>query len=171
MKTRILIVDDEEKFSHALAERLKLRDYDVTTSQSGEDAVTQVEKYNYDVVILDVLMPGMNGIETLREIKKIKSNGMLLGFAEDVICSTTAVCLKKIKPLTEVIMLTGHATVETAIDGMKLGAMDFLMKPCETDDLVSKIEKAHHRKMEQEERIREAKARDIIASPRSVLKE
>ena len=146
MKTRILIVDDEEKFSHALAERLKLRDYDVTTSQSGEDAVTQVEKYNYDVVILDVLMPGMNGIETLREIKKIK-------------------------PLTEVIMLTGHATVETAIDGMKLGAMDFLMKPCETDDLVFKIEKAHHRKVEQEERIREAKARDIIASPRSVLKE
>ena len=146
MKTRVLIVDDEEKFSHALAERLRLRDYDVTTSQSGVDAVTHVKKYNYDVVVLDVLMPGMDGIETLREIKKIK-------------------------PLTEVIMLTGHATVETAIEGMKLGAMDFLMKPCETEDLVTKIQKAHDRKAEQEERIREAKAQDIIASPRSVLKE
>jgi DNA-binding NtrC family response regulator len=146
MKTRVLIVDDEEKFTQPLAERLRLRDYDVTTSQSGEDAVTKVKKYNYDVVILDVLMPGMDGIETLRKIKKIK-------------------------PLTEVIMLTGHATVETAIEGMKLGAMDFLMKPCETEDLVSKIQKAHNRKAEQEERIRTARAREIIASPRSVLKE
>lgn len=146
MKTRVLIVDDEEKFTQPLAERLRLRDYDATTSQSGEEAVTQVKKYNYDVVILDVLMPGMDGIETLRNIKKIK-------------------------PLTEVIMLTGHATVETAIEGMKLGAMDFLMKPCETEDLVSKIQKAHNRKAEQEERIRTAKAQEIIASPRSVLKE
>lgn len=146
MKTRVLIVDDEEKFSQPLSERLSLRDYDVTTSQSGEDAVNQIKKFNYDVVILDVIMPGMGGIDTLREIKKIK-------------------------PLTEIIMLTGHATVETAIEGMKLGATDFLMKPCETEDLVSKIQKAHDRKAEQEERIREAKAKDIIASPRSVLKE
>lgn len=146
MRTRVLIVDDEEKFSLALAERLRLRDYDVTTSQSGVDAVSQVKKYNYDVVVLDVLMPGMDGIEALREIKKIK-------------------------PLTEVIMLTGHATVETAIEGMKLGAMDFLMKPCQTEDLVTKIQNAHDRKAEQEERIREAKTQDIIASPRSVLKD
>ena len=145
MKTMVLIVDDEEKFSQPLAERLRLRDYYVTTSQTGEDAVNLVKKYNYDVVVLDVLMPGMGGVETLREIKKIK-------------------------PLTEIIMLTGHATVETAIEGMKLGATDFLMKPCETEDLVSKIQKAHDRKAEHEERIREAKARDIIASPRSVLK-
>lgn len=145
MKTRVLIVDDEEKFSDPLAERLTLRDYDVTTSQSGEDAVAKIKQYNYDVVVLDVLMPGMSGIETLSEIKKIK-------------------------PLTEIIMLTGHATVEAAIEGMKLGATDFLMKPCETEDLVAKIQKAHDRKAEQEERIREAKTKDIIASPRSVLK-
>ncbi len=145
MKTRVLIVDDEEKFSDPLAERLTLRDYDVTTSQSGEDAVAKIKQYNYDVVVLDVIMPGMSGTETLREIKKIK-------------------------PLTEIIMLTGHATVESAIEGMKLGATDFLMKPCETEDLVSKIQKAHDRKAEQEERIREAKTKDIIASPRSVLK-
>jgi len=145
MKTRVLIVDDEEKFSDPLAERLTLRDYDVTTSQSGEDAVAKIKHYNYDVVVLDVLMPGMSGIETLREIKKIK-------------------------PLTEIIMLTGHATVESAVEGMRLGATDFLMKPCETEDLIPKIQKAHDRKAEQEERIREAKTKDIIASPRSVLK-
>ena len=145
MKTRVLIVDDEEKFSEPLAERLTLRDYDVTTSQSGEDAVAKIEQYNYDVVVLDVLMPGMSGIETLREIKKIK-------------------------PLTEIIMLTGHATVESAVEGMRLGATDFLMKPCETEDLIPKIQRAHDRKAEQEERIREAKTKDIIASPRSVLK-
>lgn len=145
MKTRVLIVDDEEKFSEPLAERLTLRDCDVTTSQTGEDAIAKIKKYNYDVVVLDVLMPGMSGIETLEEIKKIK-------------------------PLTEIIMLTGHATVESAIEGMKLGATDFLMKPCKTEDLVLKIQKAHDRKAEQEERIREAKTQDIIASPRSVLK-
>ena len=145
MKTRVLIVDDEEQFILPLAERLRMRDYDVTTSLSGGDAVDKINRYNYDVVILDVMMPGMDGVETLREIKKIK-------------------------PLTEIIMLTGHATVETAIEGMKLGASDFLMKPCQPEDLVAKIDKAYDRKAEKEERIREAKAQEIISSPRSVLK-
>ena len=145
MKTRILIVDDEEEFVEALSERLIMRDYDVTTSLSGEDAIEKVKGYNFDVVILDVSMPGMNGVEALGEIKKIK-------------------------PLTEVIMLTGHATVESAIDGMKLGALDFLMKPCETEDLVSKINMAYDRKADHEQRIRDAKVQDIISSPRSVLK-
>jgi DNA-binding NtrC family response regulator len=145
MKIRILIVDDEEDFVEALSERLIMRDYDVTTSLSGEDAIEKVRGYNFDVVILDVSMPGMNGVDALGEIKKIK-------------------------PLTEVIMLTGHATVESAIDGMKLGALDFLMKPCETEDLVSKINKAYDRKAEHEQRIRDAKVQDIISSPRSVLK-
>lgn len=146
MKTRVLIVDDEKEFADALTERLRIRDYDVTASPSGEDAVTKIKGYNFDVVILDVAMPGMDGIETLQKIKGIK-------------------------PLTEVIMLTGHATVETAIEGMKLGAHDYLMKPCETDDLVSKINRAFEKKKEQEERIREARVREIISSPRAVLRE
>ena len=145
MKTRILIVDDEKDFVETLSERLTMRDYDVTTSFSGEDAVDKVKSYNFDVVILDVSMPGMSGVEALREIKNLK-------------------------PLTEVIMLTGHATVNTAIDGMKLGALDYLLKPCETEDLVAKINMAQQRKTDQEERIREAKVKDIISSPRSVLK-
>ena len=144
MKTRVLIVDDEEEFVKALSERLTIRDYDVSTSLSGEEAVKKLEHYLFDVVILDVLMPGMGGIETLREIKKIK-------------------------PLIEVIMLTGNATVETAIEGLKLGAFDFLMKPCKTEDLVVKIDKAYDKKAEHEERIRAAKVEQIVASPRSVL--
>jgi DNA-binding NtrC family response regulator len=146
MKKRVLVVDDEQDFAKALAERLELRDYDVTACFSGKDAVKKLEKYNFDVVILDVKMPGMDGIEALSEIKRIK-------------------------PLVEVIMLTGHATVETAIEGMKLGAYDYLMKPCETEDLVAKIDRAYGRKAEHEERIREARVKEIISSPRSVLKE
>lgn len=139
MKTRILLVDDEEEFVQALSERLTIRNYDVTTSLRGEDAIVKVKDHDFDVVILDVAMPGMNGIETLRQIKGIK-------------------------PLTEVIMLTGRATVDTAIDGMKLGAYDYIMKPCDTEQLVSNINKAHAKKAEHEERIREAKVREIIVS-------
>ena len=67
-------------------------------------------------------------------------------------------------------MLTGHATVETAIEGMKLGAADYLLKPCDTEELMAKINKTHQKKAGTEERIREAKVKDIISSPRSVLK-
>jgi DNA-binding NtrC family response regulator len=144
MKKRVLIVDDEEDFAKALAERLELREYDVSACFSGEESIARLKQYNFDVVILDVKMPGMDGIEVLRE-------------------------LKRIKPLVEVIMLTGHATVETAIEGMKLGAYDYLMKPCETEDLTDKIDRAHARKAEQEERIREARVKEIVSSPRSVL--
>lgn len=146
MKTRVLLVDDEEEFVQALSERLKIRDYDVTISLTGEDAIEKIKNYNFDVVILDVLMPRMDGIEALKKIKRTK-------------------------PLIEVIMLTGHATVETAIEGMKLGASDYLMKPCETEDLVLKINKAYDKKTEHEERIREAKVKEILSSPRAALKE
>ncbi|MFO7738410.1 MAG: response regulator [Desulfatiglandaceae bacterium] len=145
MKVRVLLVDDEKEFVEALSERLTVRGYDVTTSLSGEDAVESVTRFNFDAVILDVSMPGISGVEALRQIKRIK-------------------------PLTEVIMLTGHATVDTAIEGMKLGALDYLIKPCETEDLLAKIDMAHRRKAEHEERIRAAKVQDIVASPRSVLK-
>jgi len=144
MKARLLIVDDEEQFVETLSERLSMRDYDVTTSLTGEDAIEKITNYNFDVVILDVRLPGIEGTAVLRGIKNLK-------------------------PLTEVIMLTGHGTVEMAIEGMKLGAFDFLMKPCETEDLTAKIDKAHDRKAEQEDRIRAAKISDYTSSPRSVL--
>ena len=144
MKARLLIVDDEQQFVEALSERLSMRDYDVTTALTGEDAIEKITNYNFDVVILDVRLPGIDGTAVLHEIKNLK-------------------------PLTEVIMLTGHGTVEMAIEGMKLGAYDFLMKPCETEDLTVKIEKAHDRKAEQEDRIRAAKISHSASSPRSVL--
>ena len=146
MKARLLIVDDEVQFVQALSERLSMRDYDVTTSLSGEDAIEKIKNYNFDVVILDVRLPGIEGTEVLREIKNLK-------------------------PLTEVIMLTGHGTMEMAIEGMKLGAFDILMKPCETEDLTLKIARAHDRKAEHEDRIRAAKISDFTSSPRSVLKD
>ena len=145
MKIRVLLVDDEEEFVEALAERLSIRDYDTTVSLRGEDAIEKLTKYNFDVVILDVRMPGMDGTDVLREMKRIK-------------------------PLTEVIMLTGHATVESAIDGMKQGAYDYLLKPCETEELVAKINRAYEKKSEHEERIRDARVKEIIASPRAALR-
>ncbi|NVM21906.1 MAG: response regulator [Desulfobacterales bacterium] len=137
MKHRLLLVDDEEMFLEYLSRRLINRQYDVTTCLSGENALEKIADYDFDVVILDVLMPGIDGIETLQEIKKIK-------------------------PLTEVIMLTGHASRESGIEGMKFGAYDYLRKPCDTEDLVSKINKAYNRKAEQEERIRQASAHEKI---------
>ena len=144
MKIRVLLVDDEKEFVEQLSERLKLRNYDVTPAYSGEEAVEKVRQYLYDVVILDVSMPGMDGTEALKHIKSIR-------------------------PLTEAIMLTGHATVESAIEGMKLGAFDYLMKPMETEILTEKINNAHQRKAEHEERIRTAKAERYATSPRSAL--
>ena len=145
MKIRILIVDDEKEFVETLAERLRTRDFHVTEAFSGDEALEKLKEYNFDVTILDVRMPGMDGIEALRAIKKLK-------------------------PLTEVLMLTGHGTVETAIEGMKIGAYDFLLKPCEMDVLLDKINKAYERKANQEERIRKALAEKLSTSPMSVLK-
>ena len=144
MKARLLLVDDEEQFVETLSERLSMRDYDVTTSLTGEDAIGKIKNYNFDVVILDVRLPGVEGTDVLREIKNLK-------------------------PLTEVIMLTGHGTMEMAIEGMKLGAFDFMLKPCETEDLTVKIDKARDRKAEHEDRIRTAKISHAASSPRSVL--
>ena len=126
MKPKILIVDDEEKFLSYLSKRLEMREYNVDTSLSGEDALEKVRQHNFDVIILDVLMPGIDGIEALREIKKAK-------------------------PFIEVIMLTGHASVEAGVEGMRLGAYDYVMKPCEAEELISKINKAYERKVEMEE--------------------
>jgi len=137
MKMKILLVDDEKDFVASLAQRLQLRGLDVKTAFSGEEALDRIQQEAFDVVILDVVMPGKDGIETLKEIKEIG-------------------------PLLQVIMLTGHATVETAIEGMKLGAYDYLMKPTETEVLVEKISNAHALKKEHQERIRKAEINHII---------
>ena len=137
MKIKVLIVDDEVDFAKTLSQRLELRDFSVTAVFSGKTALEIVEEIDFDVVVLDVQMPEIDGIEILEKIRK---------------------CL----PLTEVIMLTGQATVEIAIKGMKLGAFDFLLKPADTDLLEEKIKEAHGIKVRHEERIRKAEIDNII---------
>jgi len=131
--TNVLVVDDEKDFVEMLSLRLEEIGERITPAYSGRECLDVLEKKNIDVVILDIKMPGMDGIETLREIKKRF-------------------------PIVEVIMLTGHGTTETAVEGMKLGAFDYLMKPADFDDLTTKVEGARKRKEEQEERIRKAEA-------------
>ena len=133
----VLLVDDEVPFVEAISKRLTKRKLAITAAYDGKQALVTLERESaIEVVILDVKMPGMDGIETLRRIK-----------AEH--------------PLVEVIMLTGHATVESAIEGMKLGAFDYLMKPCDIDQLVSKVSEAAARKQAHEEKIMQARLREI----------
>ena len=135
----ILLVDDEVAFVETIKKRLVKRDLRVISANSGPDALESLKQNSaLDVVILDVKMPGMDGIETLKEIKKEY-------------------------PIIEVIMLTAHATVETAIEGMKRGAFDYLMKPCEIDQLVSKVSEAAARKRSHEEKIREARIKELAS--------
>ena len=141
----VLLADDEIGFVETLTKRLRKRGVPVVTAHSGQETLENlVADSTIDVVVLDIKMPGMDGIATLKAIKRLH-------------------------PLVEVILVTGHATVESAIEGMKLGAFDILMKPCETEELTVKIEKAHDRKAEQEDRIRTAKISHSASSPRSVL--
>jgi two-component system OmpR family response regulator len=119
---RVLIVDDEDDFRETLLKRMKRRDLDVSGAESAQKALDLMDQRDFDVVVLDVKMPGMDGIETLRELKK-KS------------------------PLTEVILLTGHASVESGIEGMKLGAFDYLMKPVNIDELLGRVRQAYERKV------------------------
>ncbi len=134
---QLMLVDDEKAFLNTLTKRLEKRNFVVTTAYSGTEAL-EVLKNNdkIETVILDVKMPGMDGIETLAKIKTMH-------------------------PIVEVIMLTGHATVDSAIDGMKQGAFDYLMKPCEIDQLIAKVEEATHRKRSHEQKITEARIKEI----------
>ncbi|GKT07568.1 response regulator [Desulforhabdus sp. TSK] len=133
----VLLVDDEVPFVEAMTRRLTKRNLTVLTAFNGQESLTSLGKNSsVDVVILDVKMPGMDGIDTLREIKKAF-------------------------PLVEVIMLTGHATVETAIEGMKIGAFDYLMKPCDIDQLMAKVQEAKTKKRKHEEKIIQARIKEI----------
>jgi DNA-binding NtrC family response regulator len=118
----ILVVDDEGDFLETLMNRLKKRRIATAGCGSGEEALRLVKETAFDVVVLDIKMPGgMDGIQALREIKKIR-------------------------PDTEVILLTGHASIETSMEGMQLGAYDYLLKPIKLEDLLEKLAQALERK-------------------------
>lgn len=139
---KLLLVDNEKRFVEAIGRRLAFRGVRVEYAFSGNQALARIQKqHDVDVVALDMKMPGMDGMETLCRIKKEA-------------------------PLTEVILLTGHATVQSAVEGMKHGAFDYLMKPCGMDELVEKINEAAARKRRHEEQIL-----DIRMKPYATAKE
>lgn len=137
---QVLLVDDEKGFVEALARRLASRGYQVVSALSGEAALRMLdERKNMDVVLLDVKMPGMDGLETLSHIKAMQ-------------------------PLLEPIMLTAHATVATAVEAMRIGARDYLMKPCDLMALTAKIDDAARRKRERESKIHDVRMRPYITN-------
>ena len=145
-RIKMMLVDDEERFLKTTQKLLSKKGYDVLTANGGAEALEKLAGHNIHVVVLDVKMPGMDGIATLKEIKRHH-------------------------PLVEVIMLTGHATVESAVDGLKSGATDYLMKPTDIEDLIKKTEEAYEKRLRIEEKIRAAKTRRFMKSPRAILKE
>jgi len=135
----VLLVDDEVDFVETFSERLVLRNLEISKAFSGQEALQVLEENkNIEVVILDVKMPDMDGIETLVEIKKRY-------------------------PLVEVIMLSGHSTVESAIEGMKKGAFDYLMKPSDIDQIIAKVTEAVAQKRRHEEKIIQARIKEITS--------
>jgi DNA-binding response OmpR family regulator len=136
----VLIVDDEEEFREMIVKRLSKRDLECESAPDGDTALERIAQKNYDVVLLDVKMPGRDGIETLREIKRMA-------------------------PMTEVVMLTGHASVESGINGIKYGAFDYLMKPMELDTLIEKLNAAYERKREQQSKIEMAQIKKDMVRP------
>lgn len=137
LNPRILIVDDEERYRITLGKRLEERQFEVYTVGSGLDALEEIKHRLYDVIVLDVKMPGLDGIETLKEIKKTK-------------------------PGIEVILLTGHGSVDNAVEGMRLGAYEYVLKPCELEKLMEKINGAYKIKAARDERIQQAEIRMLI---------
>ena len=141
---KILLVDDEVVFAGNMAKLLTNRGYRVTAVNSGDAAIKALEEENFDVVVLDLKMPGMDGITTLEEIKKL---GLF----------------------TETLILTGHGAIDTALEAIKLGAYDYLTKPCEIDELVAKIEDAWSKKDDLEKKDIQDKIHKVVESPRSAF--
>jgi len=121
MSINILLVDDESDFVETMVKRFGIRKMPIDSAKSGQEALAALEAKEYDVIILDVRMPGMDGLQVLKLIRERA-------------------------PLTEVIMLTGHASLETGMQGMNLGAYDYVLKPADFDDLLDKVRKAFERK-------------------------
>jgi len=124
-KPRILLVDDEDRLRRTLEKMLSAQGLEVTALSGGREALAAIRQRPYDVILLDIRMPEMDGITALREIKKIDPN-------------------------LEVIVLTGHASMDAALEIIKLGAYDYLLKPCPLEELLLKIDGAYEKKLERE---------------------
>lgn len=133
----ILIVDDEQDFVEMLSLRLTDAGHRVRSAFDGDAGLEALAEAEYDVVLLDIRMPGKDGITVLKAIKSTY-------------------------PVVEVILLTGHGTIDTAVEGLKSGAFDYVQKPARFEELLEKLEAARTRKFEHEGRIRRAEARSLI---------
>lgn len=142
--SKILLVDDEAVFTTNMSKLLTNRGYKVTAVNSGDAAIQALEKETYDVVVLDLKMPGMDGLTTLKEIKKL---GLF----------------------TETLILTGHGSIDTALEAIRIGAYDYLTKPCEIDDLVGKIEGAWQKKDGAEKKEIKEKIHKAVETPSSIF--
>ena len=142
--SKILLVDDEVVFTTNMGKLLTNRGYKVAAANSGDAAIQALEKESFDVVVLDLKMPGMDGLTTLKEIKKL---GLF----------------------TETLILTGHGSIDTALEAIKLGAYDYLTKPCEIDDLVGKLEGAWQKKDGAEKKEMKEKMQKVVESPSSIF--
>ena len=138
MAEKILLVDDEKDFLDALSERMRTRGMEVTTSSSAQEALDAVEEGAFDAVVLDLMMPGVDGLEALR-------------------------ILKEKDPKLQVILLTGHATVEKGVEAMKRGALDLLEKPADIETLTQKIKEASTKRMVLVSEESEEKIKDILS--------
>ncbi|MEJ2157133.1 MAG: response regulator [Desulfobacteraceae bacterium] len=137
MNEKVLLVDDEEDFLEIMSERMEARGMSVTTCTSAEEAVDIIKTETFDAIILDFMMPGMDGFQALKEIKSKH-------------------------PEAQIILLTGHATIEKGVEAMKMGATDFLEKPADIEALEKKIKDASARRMLIVEKETEERIRDLI---------
>ena len=136
-KERVLLVDDEKEFVRALAKRLGARGLNVETAGDGESAVEKVKTSDFDVIVLDLAMPGIDGLETLKR-------------------------LREVNPDLQIVLLTGHGSIKSGVAAMKEGAVDFLEKPAEFSELLTKIQEASAKRMILIEKRREEQVRDIL---------
>ena len=141
---RVLLVDDEPIFTDNVSRLLTSRGYKVEAVSNGASAIAALEENDTDVMVLDLKMPGMDGLTTLKETLKLGMH-------------------------TEVLILTGHGAVDSAVEALKLGALDYLTKPCEIDELVEKIEEAAAKKYKSDDNELERKVKLATESPRSAL--
>ncbi|MCB2149197.1 MAG: response regulator [Deltaproteobacteria bacterium] len=143
--SKILLVDDEVIFAKNMSRLLDARDYRTLTVNSGAEAIRALENEAFDVVVLDLKMPGMDGLTTLKEIKKL---GLF----------------------TQTLILTGHGSIDSALEAVKLGAYDYLTKPCQIQELVAKIQGAWDKKDGLQKRDNQEKIRKGVESPRNAFR-
>ena len=139
IQANVLVVDDEEQFLKVFSQRLEGRGMKVDTPTSGEEALTKVKDKDFDAIILDLAMPGMSGIDTLKRIRKEN-------------------------PELQIIILTGHGSIEKGVEAIKEGAVDFLEKPADVNKVMEKISEAKRKKVVLVEKKHEAHVKEIIQS-------